>query len=154
MWKMQNVSCKETGQSSRTSAVEGRRCIGRTDGQCISVQAASISIWKGGVTADSLIWVCLWSWPSLEICGNQNLFLSFLFQAFLETAKNVFCIRPYADFCFHVAGNNSPDLYQPFPRNSSNSFKKYKREKSSGKEQGDVSCSIFRKTSLKHQVNP
>lgn len=63
--------------------------------------------------------------------------LSFLFQAFLEAAKNVFCICPYADFCFHVAGNNSPDLYQPFPRNSSNSFKKYKREKSSGKEQGE-----------------
>ncbi|KAM6061536.1 phospholipid-transporting ATPase IG isoform 6-T8 [Chlamydotis macqueenii] len=52
-------------------------------------------------------------------------------KAFLEAAKNVFCICPYADFCFHVAGNNSPDLYQPFPRNSSNSFKKYKREKSS-----------------------
>uniref|UniRef100_A0A8C3GJ72 Phospholipid-transporting ATPase n=1 Tax=Cairina moschata TaxID=8855 RepID=A0A8C3GJ72_CAIMO len=31
--------------------------------------------------------------------------------AFLEAAKNVFCICPYADFCFHVAGNNSPDLY-------------------------------------------
>ncbi|KAM6061534.1 phospholipid-transporting ATPase IG isoform 5-T7 [Chlamydotis macqueenii] len=55
-------------------------------------------------------------------------------KAFLEAAKNVFCICPYADFCFHVAGNNSPDLYQPFPRNSSNSFKKYKREKSSGNE--------------------
>lgn len=87
---------------------------------------------------------------------NQNLFVSFLFQAFPEAAKNVFCIRPYADFCFHVAGNNPPDLYQPFPRNSSNSFKKYKREKSSGKEQDGVSRCIFRKTSLnlKHEMNP
>lgn len=56
--------------------------------------------------------------------------------AFLEAAKNVFCIYPYADFSFHVAGNNSPDLYQPFPRDSSNSFKKYKREKPSEQQEG------------------
>lgn len=29
MWKMQNTSCKVTGQSSRTSTVEDRRCVGR-----------------------------------------------------------------------------------------------------------------------------
>lgn len=155
MWKMQSTSSKVTGQSSRTSTVEDRRCVGRRM-ESISVQAVSISIWKGGITGNSLIWICLWFSPSWEICVNQNLFVSFLFQAFPEAAKNVFCIRPYADFCFHVAGNNPPDLYQPFPRNSSNSFKKYKREKSSGKEQDGVSRCIFRKTSLnlKHEMNP
>lgn len=127
---------------------------GLGEGWTVCFCAVSISIWKGGITADSLTWSLLWFWP-WKIHVNQNLFVSFLFQAFLEAAKNVFCICSYADFCFHMAGNNSPDLYQPFPRNSSNSFKKYKREKSSGKEQDDVSHCIFRKTflTLRHQMN-
>lgn len=160
-------SWKETDAEDAKNIVEGDRtvlqnCCGwrqemcwEKDGECVSVQAVSVSMRKGCITANSLILIWLWFWPSWVICVNQNLFVSFLFQAFLEAAKNVFCICPYADFCLHVAGNNSPDLYQPFPRNSSNSFKKHKREKSSGKEQDGVSHSIFRKTSvtLKHQMN-
>lgn len=119
-----------------------------------SGQPVPVCVWQGGISASTLIPV----WPSWETRGadgiNHNLFVSFLFQAFLETTKNVFCICSHADFCFHVAGNNSADLYQPFPRNSSNSFKKYKREKSSGKEQDEILHSVFTKASpVKHQMN-
>lgn len=128
---------------------------GLGEGWTVCFCAVSISVWKGGITANNFTWNLLWLCSSCKTHVNQDLFVSFLFQAFLEAAKNVFCICSYADFCFHMAGNNSPHLYQPFSRNSSNSFKKYKREKSSGKEQEDVSHCIFRKTflTLRHQMN-
>lgn len=129
-------------QSPEIVQLEAGDALG--EGWTVCFCAVSISVWKGGRTANSFTWSLLWFWSSWKTHANQNLFVSFLFQAFLEAAKNVFCICSYADFCFHMAGNNSPDLYQPFPRNSSNSFKKYKREKSSGKEQGDVTLFLGR----------